>query len=177
MRTLSYTVAVSLDGYIARPDGDFSDFPFDDDFAAQFLQSLNRFDAIVMGRSTWEVGADQGVTNPYPFLDVDKVLVSTTMVDSPDPAVRLTADPVAEVTRMKQEAGGPIWLCGGSQLATTLLEAGLIDEIVLKHNPVLLRAGIPLLRPGGAVRHARHTGSEVHAATGIRTSSYELIAP
>lgn len=174
MRTLTYLVAASLDGFIADPGGGFDDFHFDDDFAQRFVASLDRFDAVVMGRETWEVGARQGVTNPYPFLDIDKVLVSTTLTDPPDPAVRVTADPVGEVARMKAADGGPIWLCGGSRLAGTLLDAGLLDELVVKHNPVLLGDGIPLFPRERRTTRLIPVGSEHHDRTGIRTTTYTL---
>lgn len=173
-RTLTYYVAVSLDGYIAAPDGTFDDFSGDEDFAASFLADLDRFDAVVMGRATWQVGADLGFPNPYPFLDIDKVVASTTLGDV-DPAVRVVRDGVAEVTRMKQADGGPIWLCGGGRLAADLLSAGLVDEVVVKHNPVLLGDGIGLFGPPRrATTQLRPVSSRLHAASGVRTTTYEV---
>jgi dihydrofolate reductase len=176
LRTLTYYVAASLDGYIADPDGGYGDFPFDDDFAARFVASLARFDAVVMGRATWEVGVRVGVTNPYPFLDIDKVVISTTLAASPDPAVRVAADPVAELARMKAATGGPIWLCGGSKLAGTLLGAGLLDELEVKQSPVLLGDGIPLFPRARRTTPLRPVSSELHEPTGIRTTRFVPVA-
>lgn len=48
---------------------------------------------------------------------------------------------------LKQEAGKAIWLCGGSELASTLFAAGLIDQMIVKLNPVLFGSGVPLFAP------------------------------
>ena len=71
------------------------------------------------------------------------------MESSPHPEVTLVRDsPVDAVARLKREPGKAIWLCGGAQLASSLLSAGLVDEIVLKLNPVVFGSGIPLLGRG-----------------------------
>ena len=100
-----------------------------------------RFDTILMGRQTYEIGVRAGITNPYPHLRT--LVVSTTLGVSPDPAVELVdADPVARVRELKAEDGKDVWLCGGGSLASSL--AGEIDELVLKISPVVLGAGVPL---------------------------------
>lgn len=174
-RTLSYHVATSLDGYIAAPDGTFDDFVDDADFSARFLASLDRYDAVVMGRSTWQVGADLGTPNPFPFLDIDKVVASRSLAEV-DPAVRVVDDGVAEVARMKAADGGPIWLCGGGDLAAQLLDHGLVDEVVVKHNPVLLGDGIGLFGPPSRrTTRLRTRASTLHEASGIRTTTYDVL--
>jgi dihydrofolate reductase len=60
-------------------------------------------------------------------------------------------DPAALVKQLKQQPGKPIYLCGGGKLARTLLDAQLIDEVILKINPVLYGAGIPLFSEGDMV--------------------------
>ncbi len=63
---------------------------------------------------------------------------------SPDVTV-VDRDGVALVERLKRDQAHDIWLCGGAALASTLFEAGLVDEVVVKLNPILFGAGIPLL--------------------------------
>lgn len=165
MRELVYYIATSLDGFIARRDGSFADFPWDDDFIAalreRFPETLpapmrpgavpadnRRFDAVIMGRRTYQVGSDQGLTSPYPTLD--QYVVSSSL-DTVDPAVTLVdGDPVALARRLKDEAGLAVWICGGSALATPLFRAGLVDRLVIKVAPVVFGDGIPLL--DGAVQ-------------------------
>lgn len=114
-----------------------------------------------MGRRTYEVGLREGVTSPYPTLD--QYVFSRTMRRSPAPDVKVVAgDPVGAVTALKREPGKAIWLCGGGTLASQLLRGGLIDGVIVKLNPVLFGAGIPLFaRPHPPVR-LRLTGSKAY---------------
>lgn len=164
MRELIYYVAVTLDGFIAHPDGSFDKFPWDNDYGADLAQTFpetlpaharpaehrsleNRwFDTVLMGRNTYEVGLKVGIGSPYPTLR--QYVFSRNYTESPDPQVTLVSgDAVEAVQALKQEDGKAIWLCGGSVLATTLLTAGLIDRLILKLNPVVFGSGIPLFAP------------------------------
>lgn len=103
------------------------------------------FDAVLMGRKTYEVGLVHGLSSPYPSLD--QYVVSRSIDPSPGDAVTIVKDDLIEfVTRIKTETGKAIWLCGGGDLASQLLNAGLIDELIIKLNPVLFGNGIPLFR-------------------------------
>ncbi|HSR49485.1 MAG TPA: dihydrofolate reductase family protein [Acidobacteriota bacterium] len=165
MRELIYYVASTLDGFIAREDGSLGDFPWDDRYGAELLRAYpetfpahlregefsreehKRFDAVLMGRKTYEVGLDAGFSNPYPTLD--QYVFSRSYPESPDPNVEVVRHKAVDVVRdVKKEMGKAIWLCGGAELAATLLEAGLIDGLIIKLNPVLFGAGIPLFGQG-----------------------------
>ena len=160
MRDLIYYIAMTLDGYIAHEDGSFDGFSWDDEFVAGLLESFPEtipvhmrgeatreqnkwFDAVLMGRKTYEIGVQAGVTSPYPTLD--QYVVSASMEESPDAHVSLIRDGVEEfVQGLKQQAGKAIWLCGGGALAGNLMQVGLIDQLIIKLNPVLFGSGIPL---------------------------------
>lgn len=143
MRKLKYYVACTLDGFIAEADGSFEKFPWDETMVADFFESLKAFDVVLMGRKTYEVGLNAGKTNPYPTLK--SYVFSRTMPVSPDKQVELVAENAVErVKKLKQETGQDIWLCGGAELATQLFAARLIDELILKLNPVLFGDGISL---------------------------------
>ena len=108
-------------------------------------EANKRFDAVLMGRRTYEVGSSQGLTSPYPTLD--QFVVSQTLEESPDPAVTLLkGDIVAAVTDLKTSDERAVWICGGSALATPLFSAGLVDRLILKRAPVVFGTGIPLFR-------------------------------
>jgi dihydrofolate reductase len=159
MRELKYYVACTVDGFIARKDGSFDFFLAEGEHFADLIESFpetipahlrgvlgvsapNRwFDAVLMGRRTYEVGLAIGVTSPYP--QMRQYLFSRTLRESPDERVALvSADAVEAVRALKEEPGKDLWLCGGGDLATQLFSE--IDELILKVNPVLLGAGIPL---------------------------------
>ena len=162
MRELVYYVAITLDGFIAREDGSFDDFPWDDQFISSLAELYpetmpapmrpgatragNRhFDAVLMGRRTYEVGLQQGLRSPYPTLD--QFVFSRTMEESPDPAVTLVSSDAAQfVGELKERAGLGIWICGGSDLASELFEAGLVDRLILKVNPLVFGVGIPVFK-------------------------------
>ena len=144
MRTLKYVVATSLDGKIARDDGSLDCFAaVGDEHVPDYLESIRSFDTVLMGRRTYEVGLDAGVTNPYPGLA--SFVFSSSIGETPDDRVRIVSEaPSSFVRELKRQPGGDIYLCGGAQLAATLLAEDLIDEIILKLNPLLIGSGISL---------------------------------
>ncbi len=144
MRPLIYYVASSIDGYIAEPDGSFARFVWSDDVVSDFLASYAWFDTVIMGRKTYDVAYKQGITDPYPALET--IVFSTALEADVDPNVEvIRGDVVKNVQALKKKDGKPIWLCGGGMLAAQLYQAGLIDKITLKLNPIILGKGIPLL--------------------------------
>jgi dihydrofolate reductase len=159
MRKIVYYVAITADGFIASRDGSFAVFlhegPHLADLAALLPETVpghlreavgvaganRRFDAVLMGRRTYQVGLDLGVTSPYPHLQ--QHVFSRTLTSSPDPAVSVVGgDPLSYVRQLKSAPGRDIWLCGGGQLASAIHAE--IDEVILKVNPVLIGAGVPL---------------------------------
>jgi dihydrofolate reductase len=146
MKPLSYFVASSLDGYIARPDGGIEWLFTDADYGyADFYASV---DTILMGRRTFEPMLREGVFH-YPGKRT--FVFSTTLASTPFPEVAVVrGDPAELVTSLKRGGGGKIWLVGGSSLAAPLFRAGLVDELVVSFHPVTLGAGIPLFPPGDA---------------------------
>jgi dihydrofolate reductase len=146
-RRLRYQVAVSLDGFIAGPNGEHDWIVMDPaiDFAALFRE----FDTAVMGRKTYETLTAQGGDGAMPGLEV--VVFSRTLPAALRPGVRITGDdPRDVVAALKAERGRDIWLYGGGALFRSLLDAGLVDSVELAVVPVLLGEGVPVLPPGAA---------------------------
>lgn len=143
VRKLQYLVAASLDGQICRQDGSFDCFPTEGGHVADYLETLKSFDAVLMGRKTYEVGLKEGVTDPYPWME--SYVFSRSMKQSPNARLQIVSEnPVGFVEDLKKRPGRDIYLCGGADLAATLFAANLIDEIVVKLNPLLIGSGIPL---------------------------------
>lgn len=147
MRRVKYYLAASLDGFIAHKDGSYGGFLVEGEHVADFIESYNQFDTVLMGRATYEEGLKAGVTDPYPMLK--SYVFSRSMKASPDARVKLVSENAGGVVRkLKSETGKDIWLCGGGNFAATLFAENLIDEILLKLNPLLLGSGIPLFAGG-----------------------------
>lgn len=178
MRDLTYYVAVSLDGFIAGPDGEFDMFLAEGDHmhpiweryrgtaptvlaqAAGLDVADGPFDTVLMGWNTYAVGMpDQHLAEPYQHL---RQVVFTRTHEGPagSDAVEFTgSDPVTKVRELKQQDGRGIWLCGGGALAAVLVDE--IDRLALKINPVLLGDGIPLFGARGYSPEGwRRTGTQ-----------------
>ena len=144
MRKLKYHIATTIDGFIAHEDHTVDGFVQAGEHADDYLHSLKTdYDIVLMGRRTYEFGFQFGVTSPYPWMN--QYVISSTMERSPDSNVELISENVIDfVRKLKGGTGKDIYLCGGANLATTLFAEGLIDEILLKLNPVLFGSGISL---------------------------------
>ncbi|WP_020669497.1 dihydrofolate reductase family protein [Amycolatopsis nigrescens] len=173
MRKLTYYIAISIDGFIAGPDGDIGFYLLEGDHSAAMTErypetvptgwreaagitGANReFDTVLMGRGTYEFGLRDG--RPSPYAHLRQYVFSSTLNETDLPADAgielVTGDPVAKVRELKRSAGGGIWLCGGGGLAGALREE--IDELVVKIHPVVAGAGIPMF--GGGFRPERYT--------------------
>lgn len=147
MRKVILYIAASLDGYIASPDGSVEWLPTpppgEDYGYADFLATA---DAALLGRTTYEQVLMFGEW-PYPTL-TNYVFSRKPPTGLLDPSVQfVSTNPADFVAELRQQPGGTIWLVGGSTLASPLLAARLVDELMLFVVPRLLGAGIPLWRP------------------------------
>ena len=147
MRRLVYLVAVTLDGFIAAPDGG-------DPSGSEFLPVTP--DLVEHLVTTWPETLPGpareaiGLTDAYPHLR--HLVVSRSLADRTDLPVEVVAgDPLERVRRLKAEDGLDIWLVGGGTLAHTLLPE--IDRLVLKVNPSVIGDGRRLF--AGPFAHAR----------------------
>ena len=144
MRKLIAYLATSVDGFIARPDGDVAWLdrprPADDYGMQSFLRTV---DTVIMGRVTWEVGqtlggaAVEGKRN---------IVLSRTLPSFGTPGATVdSVDPAAYAEKLRAEKGRNVWLMGGAQVFGSFLAAGALDEIVIHVVPVLIGTGISLL--------------------------------
>ena len=168
MRQVRYSIAASLDGFIADPNGGYDWMIMDPaiDFAAVFRQ----FDTVLMGRKTFELtttGDFMGMLG-----DKEVIVFSRTLKSVPFPnATIISTSPAETVRALKQKSGKDIWLFGGGDLFRQLVDAALVDTIEVGVMPVLLSQGIPMLPAGKQVRGLTLTSSET-LSSGILMLTY-----
>jgi dihydrofolate reductase len=169
MRKVVYSVAASLDGYIAGPSGEADWITMDPeiDFAALFA----RFDVVLMGRRTYDQVRAMGGGEAMP--GVTSIVASRTLRPEDCPGATVIGEGLEErVGELRAGDGKDIWLFGGGVLFRSLLDAGLVDEVGVAVMPVLLGGGVPLLAAGGRAR-LRLTGSRLYKS-GIASLEYAV---
>lgn len=171
MRRVRYSVAATLDGFIADPHGGYDWIVMDEtiDFAAMFAE----FDTFVMGRKTWDVSAATEFGDMFGGKEV--IVFSRTLKTAPRPGVRIVATSPAETVRaLKQKPGKDIWLFGGGSMFRTLVDAGLVDTVEVGIMPVLLSQGVPILSPGVRITGMKLEKCESLPKSGIVMLSYTI---
>ena len=146
MRKIVWGAAVSLDLYIAGEDEAIDWLRWSGDSAAIMKESWKGVDAMLMGRKTWEFAARSGGGDAG-MAKIKTYVFSSTMAEAPAGAELVREDSAGFVRALKAGPGGGIILMGGGELASALIEAGLVDEIGLNVHPLLLGGGIPFFRP------------------------------
>jgi dihydrofolate reductase len=142
-RRVRYSVAMSLDGFIAGPKGEYDWIIMDPsfDFAALFKQ----FDTLLMGRRTFELMQKSGEAT---MGDTQTIVFSRTLRQSDYPKVVVASKVAETIAALKEKPGKDIWLFGGGELFRSVLDAGLIDTVEVAVVPVMLSQGVPLLPTG-----------------------------
>jgi dihydrofolate reductase len=173
MRTLRYSVAMSLDGFIAGPNGEADWIVTDPEI--DFGDLFARFDTLLMGRKTFAAAGAMGGTNSGPFAGLQVVVVSRTLHQADHPKVTIIGGALAaEVAALKQRDGKDIWLFGGGDLFRSLLDLGLVDGVGVAVIPVLLGQGLPLLPPRTSRATLTLTSHRVYPKTGTVSLEYAV---
>ena len=133
MRKVTLGLAVTLDGYIEGPNGEYDWCFTDQDYGiTEFVESI---DAIFYGRKSFEMAGG----NLYS--DKKAYIFSNSMKTAPEGAELVSGDVIEAVRKIKQQPGKNIWLFGGASLTTAFINADLVDELWLSIHPLLLGSG------------------------------------
>jgi len=172
MRLVRYGGAMSLDGYIAGPNGEYDWIVMDPDI--DFAGLLKQFDTFLIGRKTFEAMARMGnATKSTP--GIQNIVFSRTIKAADYPDVIVEADAERVVTALRVKPGKDIALFGGGELFRSLLAAGLVDRLEVSLVPVLLGGGIPLLPSPADRAKLRLRKQRVYEKTGTIGLEYDIL--
>jgi dihydrofolate reductase len=144
MRRIRYVVAMSLDGYIAGPNGEADWILIDPD--VNFAELWAQFDTLLMGRRTYEAAIAR--LGEASFQGMKTFVVSRTLRQADHPKLTILSELSREwLNSLCAQSGKDIWLMGGGELFRLLLEMGAVDTVEVSVIPVLLGGGVPLLPP------------------------------
>lgn len=145
MKKIKLYIAASIDGYIARPDGDIdwlTEFPNPSNFDYGYKNFLASVDTVIMGSLTYNGILAMDVIWPY---QEQMTFVFTHHIRESKENIKFINENVFEtVSKLREENGKDIWLVGGGKLIASLLAKDLVDEIQLFYIPVMLGNGIRL---------------------------------
>lgn len=170
MRAVRYSVAMSLDGYIAGLDGSYDWITMDP--AIDFAGLLGSFDTMLLGRKTFEAARAQRGGGGMAGMKV--FVFSKTLAPADFPEVTIVSEHAgAVVAELKRRPGKDIWLFGGGSLFRSLLEAKQVDSVEVAVMPVLLGGGVPLLPGPSARAHLTLAQSDV-LGSGVLALRYRV---
>jgi len=144
MRRVVFSAAMSLDGFIAGPRGEYDWIPEEPEI--DWTGFLSRFDTVLMGRKSYQAALQHSTAETFTGMSV---LVASRKLDrSEHPEVTVVGEGLPEVVKeLKTRSGKDIWLFGGGELLRCMLSHRLVDRVELGLVPVILGRGVPLLPP------------------------------
>jgi dihydrofolate reductase len=171
MRKVILGLAVSLDGFIEGPNGEY-DWCFNDqDYGLSDF--FKRIDTLFIGRKTYEMIQSMGEAAGSGFPKLKEYIFSTTLDNVKEGAILIKKSIKKEVEKIKKGKGKDIWLFGGAGLTTSLLNLGIVDEISLAVHPILLGGGKPLFNDIDKRIDLKLVDTKTYA-TGLVSLTYRL---
>ena len=168
MRRIILNLAVSLDGYIEGPNGEYDWCFVDQDYG--FTELLNRIDTIFYGRKSFELfgnyapsdNATEMEKKIFRTMNEKRKYVFSKTLKAVENAFLISDNVETEVKKIKQEPGKDIHLFGGSSLVTTFVNLDLIDEYQLAVHPIILGDGTPLFNNIKERKKLKLTNSQIY---------------
>lgn len=172
MRLVRFGGAVSLDGYIAGPNGEYDWIVMDPDIDFAGMQA--QFDTFLIGRKTFEAMLKMG-SDGQSVAGIQNIVLSRTLKAGDYPQLRVESDAERVVSELRDQPGKDIAIFGGGDLFRSLLAADLVDRIELSLIPVLLGGGIPMLPPTAGRTLLKLRKHRVYEKTGTIGLEYDIV--
>ncbi|MDU1905185.1 MAG: dihydrofolate reductase family protein [Dysgonomonas sp.] len=171
MRKIILYIASSLDGYIARKDGSIdwlTDYPILEDFDYGYSEFYNSIGTIIMGGNSYRDALKMSDEWLYP----EKIsYVITNRPEDDQENIRFISSNVVDfISGLKQREGKDIWLFGGGQIISLLLNNSLVDEMIITYIPVILGNGIPLFS-----NNLKESGWNLMKSEAYANSTYQVM--
>ena len=177
---VSVYIATSLDGFIARENGDLDWLPGSDGASDQsaedfgYHEFMDSVDVLIMGRKTFETVLSFGIEWPYSEKRVIVLSSQPLQIPSDLPAtVEASSLSPADLVQQLSEEGYQRAYIDGGKTIQSFLNAGLIQDMIITRIPVLIGSGIPLFGPLDNDRKLRHIKTQPFE-NGFVQSQYEL---
>lgn len=139
----------SLDGYVAKPDGDVSWLEISSDYkkgkqltVKDISEYLDKIDCYVMGANTYELALDIG----WPYGDKPVYVMTKRQLKIERPSVKLYSDKLSTLAKYLKETYNNTWVVGGPTLVSHFLQSNLADELIISIKPIILGKGIPFFK-------------------------------
>lgn len=177
MRKLISYIAISLDGKIANPDGSVDwlhELPNPEQLDYGYEKFIKSVDTTIMGNATYQQVL--GFGSEFPYAGKENFVLTRDSLKQRDANVSFIAeDAVSFISSLKNKKGKSIWLIGGAQANTLLLNAGLVDELRIFVMPIILGNGIPLFSTGAKTKMLKLADTRVYESSGVVEMTYKII--
>jgi dihydrofolate reductase len=171
MRKIVLGLAISLDGYIEGPNGEFDWCFTDQDYGMK--EFFSHIDSLFIGRKSYELMQSMGEAASAGFPKMKEYVFSNTLEEVKPGAILITGNADEAVRKIQKEPGKDIWLFGGANLTAYFLKHTLIDQLWLSVHPIMLGSGKRLF-PESGHRTPLQLIETKHYNTGLVSMKYEL---
>ena len=174
-RKIIVYISTSVDGYIARPDGDVAWLDRPRPKGNYGMGAFNKsIDTILWGRKTYSKGLEMGMKASWFDAGTQNHVFSRQPQESMEAGFKLVREPInAFVQGLRKKPGKNVWMMGGGEIIASFLDEGEIDEFIINVVPILIGEGIPLIQ-------ARHRSIQLKLLSskkfpdGVVTSQYQV---
>jgi dihydrofolate reductase len=173
MKKIRYSVAMTLDGYIAGPNGEADWILMDPDI--NFAELWAQFDTLLMGRKTYDA-AKSRLGEAF-MQGMKTVVVSRTLRPADNPNLTILSELTRDyIQSLRSQCTRDIFLLGGGELFRSMVAMHEVDAVEVSIMPVLLGGGIPLLTPVAQRTTLKLSGHKIYRS-GIVSLVYDVQTP